>query len=93
MLTQRVPQGGQMRTFHFFDVRDLLKLFQQKNPSILLIPGTSLYEASLPILLTELSKIALTEPQAAYAAFTSGFKHKLTYFIRTMPNISEIKAC
>ena len=50
MLTQRVPQGGQMRTFHFFDVRDLLKLFQQKNPSILLIPGTSFYEASLPIL-------------------------------------------
>ena len=39
-----------MRTFHFFDVRDLLKLFQQKNPSIVLIPGTSFYEASLPIL-------------------------------------------
>ena len=39
-----------MRTFHFFDVRDLLKLFQQKNPSTLLIPGTSFYEASLPIL-------------------------------------------
>ena len=50
MLTQRVPQGGQMRTFHFFDVRDLLKLFQQKNPSIVQIPGTSFYEASLPIL-------------------------------------------
>ena len=30
-----------MRTFHFFDVRDLLKLFQQKNPSIVLIPGSN----------------------------------------------------
>ena len=32
----------------------------------------------------------MTEPQAAYAAFTSGFKHKLTYFIRTIPNLSEL---
>ena len=36
-----------------------------------------------------LSKIARTEPQAAYAAFVSGFKHKLTYYIRTMPNIKH----
>ena len=36
-----------------------------------------------------LSKIAKTEPQAAYAAFVSGFKHKLTYYIRTMPNIKQ----
>ena len=38
-----------------------------------------------------LSKIAKAEPQAAYAAFVSGFKHKLTYgcYIRTMPNIKQ----
>ena len=30
-----------------------------------------------------LSEIAKCEPQAAYSAFTAGFKHKLTYFIRT----------
>ena len=36
-----------------------------------------------------LSKIAKTEPQADYAAFVSGFKHKLTYYIRTMPNIKQ----
>ena len=36
-----------------------------------------------------LSKIAKTELQAAYAAFVSGFKHKLTYCIRTMPNIKK----
>ena len=36
-----------------------------------------------------LSKIAKTEPQAAYAAFVSGFKHKLTYYIRTMTNIKQ----
>lgn len=34
-----------------------------------------------------LSKIARSEPHAAYAAFTSGFRHKLTYYIRTIPNI------
>ena len=33
---------------------------------------------------------AKSEPQAAYAAFTAGFKHKLTYYIRTIPNISSI---
>ena len=37
-----------------------------------------------------LTSIAKTEPQAAYSAFTSGFKHKLTYYIRTIPNISDI---
>ena len=37
-----------------------------------------------------LAEVAKCEPQAAYSSFTSGFKHKLTYFIRTMPNISEI---
>ncbi|XP_028416582.1 uncharacterized protein LOC114540659 [Dendronephthya gigantea] len=36
-----------------------------------------------------LSKIARSEPHAAYAAFTSGFKHKLTYYIRTIPNIKQ----
>ena len=36
-----------------------------------------------------LSKIAETEPQAAYSAFAAGFKHKLTYILRTIPNISE----
>ena len=40
--------------------------------------------------LEELSLIARSEPQAAYSAFTSGFKHKITYFIRTIPNLSEI---
>ena len=40
--------------------------------------------------LEELSKIARTEPQAAYSAFTAGFKHKLTYFLRTIPNVAEL---
>ena len=40
--------------------------------------------------LTVLTKIAKTEPQAAYSAFTAGFKHKLTYFIRTIPNIRDV---
>ena len=40
--------------------------------------------------LSELSIIAKSEPQAAYSAFTAGFKHKLTYFIRTIPNIKDM---
>ena len=30
-----------------------------------------------------------SEPHAAYAGFMSGFIHKLTYHIRTMPNIKQ----
>ena len=40
--------------------------------------------------LDELGKIAKSEPQSAYSAFTAGFKHKLTYFMRTIPNLEEI---
>ena len=36
-----------------------------------------------------LSKIAKTEPKAAYATFVSRFKHKLTHYIRTLPNIKR----
>ena len=36
-----------------------------------------------------LSKIAAVEPQAAYCAFVGGFKHKVTYTIRTVPNIRK----
>ena len=39
--------------------------------------------------LKRLATIAKSEPQAAYAAFTAGFRHKITYFIRTIPNIKE----
>ena len=35
-----------------------------------------------------LSKIAKSEPQSAYAGFTAGFKHKMTYYMRTIPNLS-----
>ena len=37
-----------------------------------------------------LAKIAMVEPQAAYSGFTAGFKHKLTYFLRTIPDLCEI---
>ena len=37
-----------------------------------------------------LSKIAETKPQSAYAAFVSDFKSKLTYFICTIPDVSEL---
>ena len=37
-----------------------------------------------------LSRIADWEPQSPYAAYVSGFKSKLTYFIRTIPDISKL---
>ena len=37
-----------------------------------------------------LTDIAKSEPQAAYAGFTAGFQHKMTYFIRTIPDLAEI---
>ncbi len=37
-----------------------------------------------------LSKIAQSEPQAAYAAFVSGFQHKLTYYMHTLPNLGPL---
>ena len=40
--------------------------------------------------LKQLAAIAKTEPQAAYSAFTAGYKHKMTYYIRTISNLSTI---
>ena len=36
-----------------------------------------------------LSKIDWIEPQAAYACFSTGFKHKPTYYTRTIPDIAN----
>ena len=37
-----------------------------------------------------LSIIAENQPQAVYSAFVSGFKNKLSYFMRTIPDISNL---
>ena len=37
-----------------------------------------------------LCEIAKIEPQAAYSCFVSGYKHKLTYYMRTIPGISHL---
>ena len=37
-----------------------------------------------------LSEIAKIEPQAAYTCFLSGQKHKLNYYIRTIPGTSNL---
>ena len=36
-----------------------------------------------------LSKIAEIQPQAAYSAYMFGFKHKFTFFLRTVPDIAD----
>ncbi len=39
--------------------------------------------------LHQLSKIAKHEPQAAYAAFVSGFRNRFTYHLRTIPGLED----
>ena len=41
---------------------------------------------------TKLVEFALTQPQACYAAFTYGLKHRWTYFQRTLPDLEDILA-
>ena len=36
-----------------------------------------------------LAEIATTHPQSAYAAYVTSYQHKMTYFLRTIPGISE----
>ena len=37
-----------------------------------------------------LSQTAVTEPHATYCAFVTGYKHNMTYYMRTIPEISEL---
>ena len=40
--------------------------------------------------LEKLSIIAKYQPQAAYSAFINGYRHKFTYYVRTIPNIAHL---
>ena len=40
--------------------------------------------------LEHLSIIAKSQPQAAYSAFINGYRHKFTYYVRTIPNIAHL---
>ena len=39
---------------------------------------------------TKLAEFALSQPQACYAAYTFGLKHRWTYFLRTLPDIQDL---
>ena len=39
---------------------------------------------------TLLAAFATSQPQACYAAFTFGLRHKWTYFMRTLPDIEDL---
>ena len=39
---------------------------------------------------TKLAEFAISQPQASYAAFTFGLRHRWTYFLRTLPDIAEL---
>ena len=38
----------------------------------------------------QLAEFAKTQPQACYAAYTFGLKHRWTYFLRTLPDIQDL---
>ena len=40
----------------------------------------------------KLAEIAISEPQAAFAAYTHGEMHKFNYFLRTIPNMEDFLA-
>ena len=37
-----------------------------------------------------LSAVVESQPQAAYSAFVNGFKNKLSYFMRTTPDVNNL---
>ena len=39
---------------------------------------------------TRLSAFEITQPQASYAVYTFGLKHRWTYFLRTLPDIQDL---
>ena len=40
--------------------------------------------------LEHLSIIAKSQPQATYSASINGYRHKFTYYVRTIPNIAHL---
>ena len=40
--------------------------------------------------ITKLAEFAVSHPQACYAAFTFGLRHRWTYFLRTLPDIEDL---
>ena len=40
--------------------------------------------------LKKLSSIAISQPQPAFSAFTLGYRHIFTYYLRTIPNIADL---
>ena len=40
--------------------------------------------------LDQLSIIAKSQPQPAYSAFINGYRHKFTYYVRTIPKIAHL---
>ena len=41
---------------------------------------------------SKLAEFAISQPQACYAAFTVGLRHRWTYFLRTLPDITDLLA-
>ena len=39
---------------------------------------------------TRLAEFARSQPQASYAAFTFGLRHRWTYFMRTLPDVENL---
>ena len=48
--------------------------------------------SSTSTVVEECVEFALSQPQAYYAAFTYGLKHRWTYFLRTLPDLKDLLA-
>ena len=40
--------------------------------------------------MTKLAEFTISQPQASYAAYTFGLKHRWTYFLTTLPDIHDL---
>ena len=40
--------------------------------------------------IVKLAEFAVSQPQASYAAFIFGLKHRWTYFLRTFPDVQDV---
>ena len=65
---------------------DVMKQLHEKHPKEQYVNGKVVEWVGQ---VTKLAEFALSQPQACYAAFTYGLKHRWTYFLRTLPDLEE----
>ena len=91
-----VKENAKQRAFTVFK-DTAIKIITEGQSHLGAVTGSSKYKReyvqnNIDELINEikvLSMIAKAEPQAAYSCFTTAFKHKPSYIMRTIPDISD----